>query len=97
MLITIFALLAVDCTDLPTFTNGQIGHLLHLVMPGIVLFGLEGTGGGTLLLIIVSLIFLGLLYATRGGWGKVSFKYGSLVIVLQCLFIIPDIDGSLGS
>ena len=44
-----------------------------------------------------SLTFLGLLYATSGGKGNVSARCGSFTIVLQCFFIIPDIEGSLGS
>ena len=89
MLISTMVLLAVDLTAFFTFTKGQIGHLLHFVIPLSFLLGLTGAGAGTLLLISLSLIFLGLLEATRGGWGKVSAKWGSFVIVLQCLLIIP--------
>ena len=61
------------------------------------LFCLELFKGGTFDLTILSLMFGGLLYATRGGSGNTSFSLGSLVIVLQCLFKIAGIDGSLGS
>ena len=39
LLMVITALLAVAFTDLPTFTNGQIGHLLHLVILGSSILG----------------------------------------------------------
>ena len=52
-------LLAVHFTDLPTLTNGLIEHLLNFVVPGSFLLGLEGWGGGTLLLISLSLKFSG--------------------------------------
>ena len=61
LLIATTVLFAAAFTFFPTFMNGQVGQLLHLDMPGISLLGLEGGGGGTLLLIKWSLIFLGLL------------------------------------
>ena len=78
-------------------TYGQIAQLWHFFMPGIFLLGLELFKGGTLYLMSLSLIFCGLLYATRGGSGNVSFSLGSWVIVRQCLLIIPGLDGNLGS
>ena len=51
-------------------TNGQIAQLWHFFMPGMFLLGLELSKGGTLDLITLSLMFCGLLYATRGGSGK---------------------------
>ena len=75
---------AVALTDLPRLTKGQMGHLLQGTIPGVSLLGLRGALGGTLFLISLSLIFAGLLYATRGGSGNVSAKWGSAFMVLQC-------------
>ena len=76
----------VDFTDFCTLTYGQIEHgLLHLNIPFLTLVGLLLGGGGTLALISLSLIFIGLLYAMRGGLGKIAFIWGSEVIDLQCL------------
>ena len=42
-------------------------QLLHFFMPTFILDGLLGARGGTLALIILSLMFGGRLYATNGG------------------------------
>ena len=39
----------------------------------------------------------GLLYATKGGRGNTSVRYGSAVMVLQCFLMMLGIEGSLGS
>ena len=91
-------LVAVALTVFPSLTKGQIGQLLHFVIPGMILLGLFWGVVGTFERIILSLMFWGLLYATRGGRGKTSFKWGSFsIIVLQCFFIIFGRAGSLGS
>ena len=76
----------VDFTDFCTLTYGQIEHgLLHLNIPFLTLVGLLLGGGGTLALMSLSLMFIDLLYAIRGGFGKIVFICGSVVIALQCL------------
>ena len=85
----IVVLLDVVFTLLQIWINGQIGHLLHFFMPAIILVGLLGPMGGTLVLTSLSLIFGGCLYAIKGGRGNTSFKWGSLLtIVLQCFLTI---------
>ena len=59
-----------DLTICPVVTNGQIGQLLHFFIPGMFLLGLTGGGSGTFALMSLSLILGGLLYATKGGKGK---------------------------
>ena len=82
---------------LPSTTKGQIGQFIHFFIPLIVRFGLE-IFFGTLDLINLSLMDFGLLYATNGGAGKVSFRLGLLVtIVRQCFLRILEIEGNRGS
>ena len=66
-------------------------------MPFIVLLGLGGLGSGIFALISLSFRFSGLLYTTKGAWGNTCARYGSCLIVLQCLLTILDMEGSLGS
>ena len=58
---------AVALIFFPCLMYGHMGYPLHLVIPGMFLFGLDGAKGGTFALIMCSFIFLGLLYAIRGG------------------------------
>ena len=95
---SILVLFDVALTLLQGRTKGQIGHLLHFLMPGIFLVGLLFVKGGTFALISLSLMLGGRLYATKGGRGNTSFRWGSVfTMVLQCFLTIPVIDGSLGS
>ena len=58
----------------------------------------EGAGLGILALISWLPKFLPTLYAMRGGAGKTSRKYGSvLTIVLKCFVTLLETDGILGS
>ena len=96
VLMSIVVLLNVAFTLLQIWINGQIGHLLHFFMPAIILVGLLGPMGGTLVLTSLSLIFGGRLYAIKGGRGNTSFKWGSLLtIVLQCFLTIFVTEGNL--
>ena len=61
VLIFVVVLFDVDFSVLPNWTNGQIGQVLHFFMPGIFLAGLFGVRGGTLALMILSLMFGGRL------------------------------------
>ena len=91
-------LLEVDLMVLQVYMNGQMLQSLHFFMPGCVLTGLLGAMGGTLALITLSFMLGGRLYATKGGRGYTSLRWGSvLVIVLQCFFTMLVIDGNLGS
>ena len=83
----------------PVAIYGQAGQLAfpHLVMPGTSLLGLAAGCLGTLALTSLDLRLCGTLYATRGGRGKVSFNWGSrLVIVLQCFFTMVVMEGRTG-
>ena len=97
LLMSILKFVESDWTVLPSLTNGQTLHFEHFFIPGTSRLGLQLGIGGTFDLISFSLIFWGLLYATRGGAGNTSFNLGSCVIVLQCFLMIEGIDGSLGS
>ena len=59
VLMSIVMLLDVAFTLLQIWINGQIGHLLHFFMPAIILVGLLGPIGGTLVLTSLYLIFGG--------------------------------------
>ena len=74
VLMSIFVLFDVALTLLQGMTNGQIGHLVHVFMPGMILIGLLGAKGGTFALISLSHILGGRLYATKGGRGNTSFR-----------------------
>ena len=88
---------AVDFTVFPSMIKGHIGQFLHFVIPTMFLLVLCSVGG-TFARISLSLILGGLLYATRGGRGKASLRWGSFsTMVLQCFFIIEGKPGSLGS
>ena len=98
LLISTVKLVAVALTVFPSLTKGQIGQLLHFDIPGITLLGLFCIAAGIFERIILSLIFWGLLYATSGGRGKTSFRWGSFsTIVLQCFFMMLGRAGSRGS
>ena len=53
---SILVLFDVALTLLQGRTKGQIGHLLHFLMPGIFLIGLLVVRGGTFALISLSLM-----------------------------------------
>ena len=59
VLISIVVLFDVALTHFPILTKGHIGQLLHFFMPGTFLVGLLGVRGGTLALMILSLILGG--------------------------------------
>ena len=95
---SIVVLLDVPFTLLQIWTKGQIGQLLHFLIPAMFLIGLLGPMGGTFVLTSLSLIFGGRLYAIKGGRGNTSFRWGSvLTIVLQCYFTMFVTEGNLGS
>ena len=98
VLMSTVVLFDVAFTLLQIWTKGQIGQLLHFLMPAIFLIGLEGPMGGTLVLTSLSLIFGGRLYAIKEGRGNTSFRWGSvLTMVLQCFFTMLVTEGNLGS
>ena len=66
---SILVLFDVALTLLHGRTKGQIGHLLHFLMPGIFLTGLLLLKGGTFALISLSLILGGVCMQPRGGGG----------------------------
>ena len=95
--LTEFHILVLDFTWIPSVTYGQTTQLPHFFIPGMVLCALVNLAG-ILGFMILSLIFLCLLYATIGGSGKTSRRYGSCpVIDLQCLLVRFVTEGSLGS
>ena len=75
-----------DLTSLPVFIKGQASQLgpLHFFMPGTSRFFLLGGGRGTLDFTNFLFRLWVLLKATIGGEGKTFFRYGSVVITLQC-------------
>ena len=75
--------------------NGhKLQDLVHLFRPGVVLFGLAGPGRAALTNML--LMFGGCLNAIIGGFGKIFFMCGSLVMDLQCFLTISDMLGSFG-
>ena len=101
-LISTITPVAVAFIILTSKTKQHIGHprpfLLHRCIPFNNLLSLRGAGLGILALISWLPKFLPTLYAMRGGAGKTSRKYGSvLTIVLQCFVTILETDGILGS
>ena len=76
--------------------KGQIGQLKHFFIPLFSLLVLVGALA-TFDRIILSPIVLGFLNATRGGAGKTSLRWGSLLIITrQCLLRIFWIEGNWG-
>ena len=67
VLMSTVVLLDVPFTLLQIWTKGQIGQLLHFLIPAIFLIGLLGPMGGTFVLTSLSLMFGGRLYAIKGG------------------------------
>ena len=66
-------LVDVALTLLQSWTNGQMGHLLHLFIPGIVLLGLLCVSGGSLALINLSFMLGGVCKPSEGGGGTLPF------------------------
>ena len=87
-------------TCLPSLTKGQQVQLdnRHFFIPACWRRGLSGLGGGTRARINNSRRddILGFLYATIGGCGNTSFKYGSLTITSQEDFMIFEMEGRAG-
>ena len=98
VLMSTVVLFDVAFTLLQIWTKGQIGQLLHFLMPAIFLIGLEGPMGVTFVLTSLSLVFWERLYAIKGGRWNTSFMWGSvLTMVLQCFFTMLVTEGNLGS
>ena len=76
VLMSTVVLFDVAFTLLQIWTKGQIGQLLHFLMPAIFLIGLEGPMGGTFVLTSLSLKFGGRLYAIKGGQGEYLLQVG---------------------